>query len=80
MRCIDEIPAPDAVPPLPDSHPPPSDTPPRVPPVPPTDDDDDPLPPPVRLPGRPGVPERVARPGARRPVNRASREAVLRAR
>ena len=59
MRCMDDVPAPDAVPPIPDPHPPPLDTPQRVPPLPPADDDDDSLPPPMRLPGRPGVPERV---------------------
>ncbi len=61
MHCLDEVPAPESVPPVPDTpHTIPGAPPPPLPVVPPGDDDDDTMPPPVQLPGRPGVPERVA--------------------
>lgn len=69
MRCLDEVPVPEPTPPLPDApHTIPGAPPvaPVVPVVPPEDDDDDSLPTPVQLPGRPGVPERVAALGANR--------------
>ena len=51
------VPAPESVPPIidPDAPPPPPN------PVPQDEDDDWEMPPPVREPGRPGVPERVLR-------------------
>ena len=58
MRCLDDVPAPETPPPLPDvPHTIPGR--PHPPAVPPLDDDEDTQPPPVQLPGRPGVPERV---------------------
>ena len=57
MRCLDDVPAPETPPPLPDTHPTPGT--PHPPAVPPLEDDEVPLPPPVQLPGRPGLPERV---------------------
>ncbi len=65
MHCLDDVPAPETPPPLPDTHPSPGTS---HPPAPPPLDDDEPLPPPMQLPGRPGLPERVAagRPFVRR--------------
>ena len=71
MRCMDDVPAPDAIPPLPGSLPPPPDTPSRVPPMPPLDDEQDVMPPALRLPGRPGAPERVGSRLAGGPFSRA---------
>lgn len=52
----DDVPAPEPVPPVHDPEAPPAKPPPSVPP----DEDDGSTPPPVQLPGRRGVPERVA--------------------
>lgn len=49
------VPAPESVPPVDD----PGAPPPPPPPVPVPPDEDGDLPPPVRLPGQPGAPERV---------------------
>ena len=51
----DDVPVPDPVPPIHDPDVPPPKPPPSVPP----DEDDGSTPPPVQLPGRHGVPERV---------------------
>lgn len=55
MERLHEVPAPDSAPPLNNPDPRPGDDPPRMPPPP----NGDRQKPPVELPGKPGVPERV---------------------
>ena len=63
MRPDDDVPVPEPTPPVTDPHAPPA---PGRPPAPPGDDDEARPPPPVELPGRDGLPERVTPAGLSR--------------